>query len=252
MATIYYFNEREIYDYIDSLSMVNEEFTFDDIKNKCIKVVNKIKNLPTASKRRILIYFVTSLLALTSVSNAIKAIHSTRDTDAIEIIDQKLKFNNPQNMKTSESGRENIKNEETLKLRAYTIGDGMISIGWGHAEKIGHSKFKKGDVITKEVAKQLFDKDIKTVESSIKRMFIDWEKKGIKRKITQDQFDALVSMAYNMGPGGLRKSQVVYHIKMGDYEKAGKQILATNISDNFPGLEKRRGRESKMFLSYLG
>ena len=216
--------------------MINEEFTFDDIKNRCIKVINKIKNLPASSKRRVLIYFVTSLLALTSVNNAIRAIHSTKDPEAIEIIDQKLKFYNPQNMRTSERGKENIKKEETLKLRAYTIGDGMISIGWGHAEKIGHSRFKKGDIITKEVANQLFNRDIKAVEASIKRMFMEWERKGIKRKITQDQFDALVSMAYNMGPNGLRKSQVVYHIKMGDYEKAGKKILATNISDNFPSI----------------
>lgn len=252
MNTIYYFSEKEIYDYIDSLIIINEKFNFDDVKNKCVKVLNKIKNLPAISKKRVLIYFITSLLSTTNTSNAIKAIYSTNDPDAIEVIDQKLRFHDPQFMTISEKGKENIKNEEKLKLKAYTIGDGMISIGWGHAERIGSSKFKKDDIITKEIADQLFNRDIEIVESSIKRMFINWNKKGIKRKVTQDQFDALVSMAYNMGAGGLRKSQVVQHIKVGDYEKAGKQILSTNISDDFPGLEKRRIRESKMFLSYLG
>jgi GH24 family phage-related lysozyme (muramidase) len=65
-------------------------------------------------------------------------------------------------------------------------------------------------------------------------------------------FDALVSMAFNMGVSGLRQSEMVKYLKNGNYKTAGQLIKQTNINpDTFPGLEKRRYRESDMFLSYL-
>jgi GH24 family phage-related lysozyme (muramidase) len=64
-------------------------------------------------------------------------------------------------------------------------------------------------------------------------------------------FDALVSMAYNAGVGGLRRSDVVDKLKSGEYEQAGDSILSFKTSKKFPGLAKRRQKESEMFLASL-
>lgn len=62
-------------------------------------------------------------------------------------------------------------------------------------------------------------------------------------------YDALVSIAYNTGVGGLRKSDAIKHLKKGDYMKAGKSIKHLRISKKYPGLAVRREKESEMFLS---
>lgn len=247
------FIEKEIYEYIDNLLLLNEEkIDFTSIQHKIQSLLNKIKNFSKESKRKYLIYFITSLLSLTTIDNVINAINQTKDSVAISIVDEKFKLKDVTEMFTSEEGKEHIKDEEKLRLSAYSIGDGMITIGWGHAEKKRKSKFKLGQTISREFADKLFEEDIKVVENGIKRIFQHWKDKGIDRKITQSQFDALVSMGYNMGIGNLRKSDVIRFIKSGQYKKAGEVIKYTNIDDKFPGLEKRRFKESTMFLSYLG
>jgi lysozyme len=248
------FNENQIYQYIDSLILLNEEkLTFEKIKEKCLKVLDRIKNLPLNSKRKFLIYFISSLLTISSADMVYQAVHSTKDPVAISVVDQKVKeeFKDPLTLHISKKGVEHIKKEESLKLRAYELGDGKITVGWGHAEDLGTSKLREDQKITIDMAKRYLHQDLKEAEDAVKRIFKDWQNKGIDRKITQDQFDAMVSMTYNMGIGSVRKSEFIQHVKSGDYETAGKSISKTNISDRFPGLEKRRSKESKMFLSYL-
>lgn len=131
------------------------------------------------------------------------------------------------------------------------IGDGKITVGWGHAEPVKTSKYKKDQVITREEAKKLLQEDLNRSADGVRRIFKEWKDKGIERKITQDQFDALVSMAFNLGVSGLRKSDVIQHIKKGDYKKAGESIKKQSLSKKFSGLESRREREADLFLSYL-
>jgi lysozyme len=240
-----------IYRDIDSLLLLNESLNISD---RIISVLNKVKDLPTSVKRKALLYFVTSLLTVASFHTVYNAILSTRDRDAIEVC-QKAKediFKDPLEMSCSQKGINHIKKEESLKLKGYKLGDGMITIGWGHAEKTAHSKFKVGQVINKQLAQKLFNKDLEDAENGVKRIFSDWKKRGIDRKVTQDQYDALVSMTFNMGIGSLRTSDMIQCLKRGDYKTAGEEISSTNIMDKFPGLELRREKESKMFLSYLG
>ena len=82
-------------------------------------------------------------------------------------------------------------------------------------------------------------------------MFKDWEKEGTNVSITQSMFDALVSMAFNAGVGGLRRSEVVEHLKKGDYQTAADSIKTFRVSSKFPGLALRREKESEMFLASI-
>jgi GH24 family phage-related lysozyme (muramidase) len=62
-------------------------------------------------------------------------------------------------------------------------------------------------------------------------------------------FDALVSLAYNSGVGGLRRSELMQHLKKGEHKLAGDSIKDFNTNKKFPGLEARREKESEMFLA---
>ena len=81
-------------------------------------------------------------------------------------------------------------------------------------------------------------------------MLNDWEEQGIKPKITQKMYDAMVSMTYNMGPG-IRKSDFIQAVKKGDLKTAKELILTTssNMFKKYPGLKSRRENEYKMFTS---
>lgn len=150
----------------------------------------------------------------------------------------------------SQEGWDMIRNEEKLSLEAYKLGDGMITIGYGHAERIENSKYKIGDTITKEEATRLFHKDVNKKVAGLRRLWKRWKNKGIDIKLTQNQYDALVSITYNSGVSGILKSDFIQELKNGNYQKTAELIKTFRINDKkFPGLRKRRMREYKKFIS---
>ncbi len=258
---------QEHYKWIDSL-IINESIG-NDISGYLRKIFQKIKSLSIDKKKTILIYALSSLLIFTNADKILNVIDndsfiksellSTPELKAV--IKEKIEespFKDATNMRLSQDGWNQIKSEEgdpknpgEPVLTAYKLGDGMITVGWGHAERIKDSKYHVGQKITIEEAKLLLRKDLIESADGVRRIFKEWKEKGIERKITQDQFDALVSMSFNMGIGGLRKSDVIQHIKKGDYKIAGESIKKQNLNPKFGGLKKRRMRETELFLSYL-
>ena len=75
-------------------------------------------------------------------------------------MEQKEIFKDPSQLTGSKAAINLIKKHEGLSLKAYKIGDGMITIGYGHAEPEKNSKFKVGDKITKHQAEELFLHDL--------------------------------------------------------------------------------------------
>jgi len=150
----------------------------------------------------------------------------------------------------SQSGWDMIRDEEKLSLTAYSIGDGMITIGYGHAERVSSSKYKIGDTITKEEANRLFHKDVNKKASGLKRLWKRWKNKGIDIKLTQNQYDALISIIYNSGVSGMLKSDFIQELKKGNYQKTAELIKTFRINDKkFPGLRIRRLKEYEKFIS---
>lgn len=240
---------NSIINYIDT--SINESGI--DIWNNTIR---KIKNLSSSSKKKILMYLVVSLMSVSSVNNVIGVIKSSnvdKETKEISlgIVNDLPKdlFKKGYEFKLSQKGWDYIREEEKLRLTAYSINDGMITIGWGHAEPKDNSNYKVGDQITKEVAQKLFKEDLKVAADGVRTIFKQWEKKGINVLITQDMFDALASIAFNAGVGGLRSSDTIKYLKSGKYKEAGETIKTLKVTDKFPGLATRREKESKMFLS---
>lgn len=251
------FNEEveinNIIKYIDQ--SINESFDIGKIWNN---VINKIKNFSTSGKKKIIKYAILSMLATNTISGITSIINNSNakvedKKIAIEVCDEikEEKYKLGYEWRLSSAGLEHIKNEEKCVLKAYKIGDGKVTVGYGHAEDIESSKIKVGSIISKNLAEKYLKKDLKIAADGVRRMFKDWSKEGKDVSITQNMFDALVSMAYNAGVGGLRRSEVVKYLKNNDYESAGDSIKKFRVSKKFPGLASRREKESKMFLSSI-
>jgi GH24 family phage-related lysozyme (muramidase) len=260
-------------------SEVNESLT--DISLFLKKTFRKMKKLSKEKRKKLLIYAISALLSITNAQRIYDIIQSddeikseiSKDSELEEVVNDKLmisgivsdkekvssKFKYPTEMRLSQKGWDELKlmegdakNPGKPVLTAYDLEDGRITIGWGHAEKKEKSQYKVGDKITRQEAQMLIKKDAKIAADGVRRIFKQWKKKGVDRKLTQDQFDALVSMAFNMGVGGLRRSETIKAIKKGDYQKAGELIKTQNVKGKHEeGLLNRRSKESKMFLSYL-
>ena len=230
------------------------------------KVKDKIENLPSDLKKRIVKYIAYSLLGLLSL----KQIEKYLDPPLQSAVKTEKEFIKkvipPRIRKSSEGLIDHLKYEEGSirhkgqpNLVAYDLGDGAYTIGYGHAifpdEQEGfdflprYSKIIPGRTkITKEDAEKLLKDDMREAESIVNRILDQWEEKGIKPPITQGMYDAMVSMSFNMGRG-IRTSDFIQAVKQGDFDLARKLILTTseNLFDEFPGLKSRRKKESEMF-----
>lgn len=141
----------------------------------------------------------------------------------------------------SEKGRKFIQNFEGLRLEAYLCPSGVWTIGFGHTAGV-----KKGQKITLQQAESFFNKDIFSFENAVNTL--------VKVPLTQGQFDALVSFAFNCGIGNFRSSTLLKLLNQGDYKGAGEQFLVWNkIKKNgkllsCEGLTNRRKAEKEMFI----
>lgn len=242
--------------YLNDYNEYNNELLLEKINfNNIINKLKETRNILT--KRNIAHFIAITLLSLYTTKQAVEFIRNNfnLDKNETELVvcaieeneDDKLK--NPTELRLSKVGMEHIKEHEGLRLKAYKIGDGKITIGYGHAEPIKKSKYKIGQKITLEEAEKLLWLDVTTAADGVRRMFKRWEDNGLNIKVSQSQFDAMVSMAYNMGVTGFLNSEFVKILKNSELDKAAQAIKTTGINKKFPGLSKRRLKEYDMFTS---
>ena len=229
---------------------------------------DKIKSLPSDIKKKILRYVLISFLGLLTFSQIEKQVDEPieravkTEKEVVKNITKDLRIR-----KSSEDLLSHLKWEEgSIRhkgepvLTVYNLGDGAYTVGYGHAifprEKEGfpflpnyQNIIPNRTKITKDQAEILLKDDIREAESIINRILDEWEEQGIKPQITQGMYDAMVSMAYNMGPK-IRRSDFIQTLKQGDIEGAREEILTTskNLFGIYPGLKPRRETEYKMFV----
>ena len=242
--------------------------TKEDAKEYLSILREKIKELPTDLKKKIIRYVMYSFLGLLSLNQIQSSLEPTLQK-AVETEKQVLPkvVEQPRIRQSSEDLINHLKWEEgsiTRKgepvLTAYDLGDGAYTIGYGHAifkgENEGYdflpkyNKIRPGKTkITKEEAEILLKDDIKIAEGIVNEILNDWEDQGIKPKLTQGMYNTMVSMAYNMGRG-IRTKDFIQSIKRGDFKLAKKQIAQTSsgLFKKFPGLQIRRAKEAQMFV----
>lgn len=137
-------------------------------------------------------------------------------------------------MKTSQAGIDLIKSFEGCRLTAYkaTPTEKYWTCGWGRYSP----DIKEGQTITQAQADAWLVEDLAKYEKAVD---------GLGLALNQNQFDALVSFAYNCGVGNLRlltKNRTLTQIAdaIPRYNKAGGKVLA--------GLTRRRNAERELFL----
>lgn len=113
------------------------------------------------------------------------------------------------NMSISLRGLAHIKGWEGFRATQYLDVAGLPTIGYGHLIK-PHESFT---TIKEAQASALLAKDITSAESAVN--------KYVKVKLTQNQFDALVSFAFNVGNGAFANSTMLKRINEGKYIEAG-------------------------------
>jgi lysozyme len=144
-----------------------------------------------------------------------------------------------------------IKNIEFLKLQegtvknkagdhiAYRDSGGVWTIGYGHTKGV-----KQGDVVNDYGALKFLAEDLAWAEAAVNKALDGY-------KLTQNQFDSLVSLTYNIGATGFAGSTVVKRIKAGDNIGAAEALTWWNQDNGsvVPGLVSRRAREKALFLT---
>lgn len=145
-------------------------------------------------------------------------------------------------MQTSDRGRALIRQHEGLRLEAYQDPVGVWTIGYGHTSAAGPPSVYKGMRITAAGADEILRTDL--------RKFEGYVTSAVKVPLNQNQFDALVSFTFNLGPGNLRSSTLLKRLNAGDYGAAADQFSVWNRAGGkvMPGLVKRRAAERALFL----
>lgn len=145
-------------------------------------------------------------------------------------------------MKISKAGVDLIKSFEGCQLKAYKCPAGVWTIGWGTTEPINGVNPHEGMVITQQQADELLINNLKGYEDAVN--------KYVTYRINQNQFDALVSFAYNCGNGALKTSTLLKKLNAGDVQGAANEFLRWNKANGkvLNGLTRRREAERKLFL----
>ena len=148
-------------------------------------------------------------------------------------------------MKISDNGIRLIQEFEGLRLTSYLCSAGVPTIGYGATYYHDGSKVKLGQTITKEQASQMLVDHLKEFEGSVTGLLN-------KTKVNQNQFDALVSLNYNIGPTNLAISQLLRFVKLNPndpriaaefakWNRAGGEVST--------GLVRRRKKEAQLYYA---
>lgn len=142
----------------------------------------------------------------------------------------------------SQVGIDLIVSFESVELKAYDDGVGVWTIGIGTTVYPNGIKVKNGDICTLEQAKSYFKYDLAHFENTVNKL--------VTVPLAQNQFDALVSLTYNIGSGAFKNSTLLKKLNLGDYRGAADQFLLWNKAGGkvLQGLVRRRTVERELFI----
>ena len=149
----------------------------------------------------------------------------------------------PESMSVSNKGVDLICEFEGKRLVAYDDGVGVWTIGFGTIKYPNGVRVKKGDTCTLDQAKEYMRHDLIEFEHTVNS--------SVKVPLNQNQFDALVSLAYNIGSSAFKSSTLVKKLSTSDYQGAADQfnVWVNAGGKRMQGLVSRRDREKLLFLS---
>ena len=139
-------------------------------------------------------------------------------------------------MNTSAEGIALIKKFEGCELKAYQCSAGVWTIGYGHTKDV-----EEGDTISKDQAEEMLVEELHEYENYVNEY--------VNVALSQNQFDALVSWVYNLGPANLTASTMLKVLNDGKYEEVPYQMKRWNKAGGkvLDGLVRRREAEALLY-----
>lgn len=135
-------------------------------------------------------------------------------------------------MRTSNNGIKLIKNFEGCVLEAYNDGYGTPTIGYGHTSGVSY-----GMKITQAEADRMLQADLKVYEDNVNKYMNTYN-------FNQNEFDSLVSFAYNIGS----IDEMVRYGSLAKKDIPSRMRLFIHVGDEVSdGLVRRREEEIKLF-----
>jgi lysozyme len=130
-----------------------------------------------------------------------------------------------------------VKRFEGFRAKPYLCPAGVATIGYGHTEGVSMSD----PPITREAAAELLERDLAVFAAGVARL--------LTVPVAENQFDALVSFAYNVGLGNLQRSTLLRKVNAGDLAGAAREFAKWTKAKGveLPGLVKRRAAERALF-----
>ena len=142
-------------------------------------------------------------------------------------------------LSVSTEGVELVAHFEGFRERAYKAvpAERYWTIGYGHYGP----DVRPGDTITRSEARELLRRDLTDAEGAVRRQ--------VKVPISQGQFDALTSFAFNAGEGALAGSTLLRKLNKGRHRRARWQLHRWVFGASGPllGLVRRRRAEAKLW-----
>jgi lysozyme len=145
-------------------------------------------------------------------------------------------------MEVNKAGRDLMKRFEGCKLKAYKCPANLWTISWGLTFYPDGTKVKEGDVITQQQAEDYFNAIVDDFAKKVDAL--------IKSNVSENNFSALVSFAYNVGMGNFQRSTLLRKVNANPKDKT---ILAefkkwTRANGEvLKGLVRRRDAEAKLY-----
>jgi len=146
-------------------------------------------------------------------------------------------------MNFSNNGVEKLKALEGFRAKPYADSGGKMTVGYGHLIVPGDGVGGNGDIIDATKATELLINDVSTAVKGVNA--------AVTRDITQNQFDALVIFAYNVGVTAFKNSTLLKLLNAGDIQGASEQFLRWDKVGgvSVAGLHNRRVAEQTLFLT---
>lgn len=144
-------------------------------------------------------------------------------------------------MQTSQKGVDLIKEFEGLRLRAYRCSANVLTVGFGHTTAAGPPAVREGMTITAQEAENILRADLRTFEKGVLRV--------VKVPLSQNQFDVLVSFAFNCGVGALQKSTLLKRVNAGRFRDVPAELMKWTRAGGreLAGLVRRRRAEAALW-----
>jgi len=139
-------------------------------------------------------------------------------------------------IRASKKGIDLIKTFEGFRNNAYQDSAGIWTIGYGHTLTA-----RQGMTITRTQGEELLRQDLKRFEKAVRDR--------VTVPLTQNQFDALVSLAFNIGVGAFTGSTLLKRLNQGDYPGAANEFKRWVHAGGrrLKGLVNRREKEELLF-----